>query len=166
MSSVFVYVATYSDLKDARIDYNIVKDLYSRGVIDTYDAAVVNKDDDGKVHVSKHEKPTQKGAWTGAAAGALIGVLFPPAILPMAAAGGVFGGLIGHISEGMSRGDLKDIGDALDAGTAGIIVVGKTSLAEKLDKVTSQALKTVEKQLKVDEKNFNKDLAAAVNAAA
>ena len=67
------------------------KELYSDGVIDTYDAAVVKKDIDGNVHVSKHEKPTQKGAWTGIAVGAVVGVLFPPAIIPMAAAGGRHG---------------------------------------------------------------------------
>ena len=166
MASVFVYVATYRSADDAQMDYSVVKDLYARGVIDTYDAAVITKDVDGKVHVSKREKPTQKAAWTGAAVGAIVGVIFPPAILPMAAAGAMFGGLIGHISEGMSRGDLKDLGEVLDSGTAAIIVVGKTSLAEKLDKATAKAAKTIEKQLKIDEKNFDKELAAAAKAAA
>lgn len=30
----------------------------------------------------------------------------------------IAGGLAGHLSEGMSRGDLKDLGDELDAGSA------------------------------------------------
>ncbi len=166
MASVFVYVATYRSEDNAQMDYSAVKELYSRGVIDTYDAAVVTKDLDGKVHVSKREKPTQKAAWTGAAVGAIVGVLFPPAILPMAAAGGAFGGLLGHIYGGMSRADLKDLGDALDSGAAAIIVVGKTSLAEKLDKATAKAAETIEKQLKIDEKNFDKELAAAAKTAA
>jgi uncharacterized membrane protein len=166
MASAFVYVALYNNRKDAEIDYGMVKDLYSRGAIDTYDAAVVNKGDDGKVHVSQHEKPTEKAAWTGAAVGALVGVLFPPAILPMAAAGAAFGGLLGHICDGMSRGDLKEIGEALDDGTAGIIVVGKTSLAEKLEKATAKADKRIEKLLHVDERTLNKELAAAAKAAA
>ena len=166
MASVFVYVATYLDVDDAQIDYSVVKELYGKGVIDTYDAAVVNKDADGKVHVSKREKPTQKAAWTGAAAGAVIGALFPPAILGMAAAGGLYGGLLGHICGGMSRSDVKDLGEALDAGTAAIVVVGKTSLKEKLEKATAKAVKRIEKQLKGDEKAFEKELAAAEKAAA
>jgi uncharacterized membrane protein len=166
MASVFVYVATYRKVDDAQMDYSAVKELYSRGVIDTYDAAVVTKDLDGKVHVSKREKPTQKAAWTGAAVGAIVGVLFPPAILPMAAAGGAFGGLLGHVYRGLSRADLKDLGDALDSGTAAIIVVGKTSLAEKLDNATAKAAETIEKQLKIDEKNFDKELAEAARTAA
>ena len=146
------------------MDYAAVKQLYSDGVIDTYDAAVVEKDADGNVHVSKHEKPTQKGAWTGIAVGAVVGVLFPPAIIPMAAAGGVTGGVIGHVWHGMSRSDMKDLGEELDAGTAALVVVGKSSLADKIAKATARAQKTTEKQLNVDAKDFDKELEAESKA--
>jgi hypothetical protein len=46
---------------------------------------VVTKDADGKVHVEKHEKPTQHGAWGGIAVGAAVGILAAPAVLPAAA---------------------------------------------------------------------------------
>ena len=166
MTDVFVFIGSYSSVDDASTDYAAVKDLYSQGVIDTYDAAVVNKDADGKVHVSKREKPTQKAAWTGAIVGAVVGVLFPPAIIPMAAAGGVTGGLLGHIWAGMSRGDLKDLGDTLNSGTAALVVVGKTKLADKIAKATAKAQKRIEKQLKVDAKTFDKELTALAKAAA
>ena len=52
--------------------------------IGTYDAAVVTKDDKGKIHENKDEMATRHGAWGGAAVGALIGCLFPPAILASA----------------------------------------------------------------------------------
>jgi len=159
MAGVFVFIGAYEEVDNATADYAAVKDLYSRGVIDTYDAAVVNKDFDGTVHVSKREKPTQKAAWTGAIVGAVVGVLFPPAIVPMAAAGGVTGGLLGHIMAGMSRGDLKDLGGTLNIGTATLIVIGKTSLAEKLAKAVTRAEKTIEKQLKVEARDFDKELA-------
>jgi uncharacterized membrane protein len=82
--SVFVFVGTYSDVGGAEDDYEVVKELHSSGVVGTYDAAVVGKDDEGKVHVHKHEKPTQHGAWSGLAVGALLGILFPPASSPEA----------------------------------------------------------------------------------
>ena len=156
----------YEELDDATEDYAAVKDLYSRGVIDTYDAAVVNRDFDGTVHVSKREKPTEKAAWTGAIVGAVVGVLFPPAIVPMAAAGGIAGGLLGHIMAGMSRGDLKDLGETLDIGTAALIVIGKTSLSEKLAKAVTRAQKRIEKRLKIDAKDFDKELADAAKSMA
>ena len=162
--NVFVFIASYGSVDDALMDYTAVKQLYSDGVIDTYDAAVVDKDADGNVHVSKHEKPTQKGAWTGIAVGAVVGVLFPPAIIPMAAAGGVAGGVIGHLWHGMSRSDMKDLGENLDAGTAALVVVGKSSLADKIAKATAKAQKTTEKQLNVDAKDFDKELEAESKA--
>jgi len=162
--NVFVFIASYSSVDYAMMDYSAVQQLYSDGAIDTYDAAVVQKDIDGNVHVSKHEKPTQKGAWTGIGVGAVVGVLFPPAIIPMAAAGGLAGGVIGHVWHGMSRSDMKDLGETLDAGTAALVVVGKSSLADKIAKATAKAQKTTEKQLNVDAKDFDKELEAESKA--
>jgi uncharacterized membrane protein len=161
---VFVFIGSYGSVDDTLMDYTAVKQLYSDGVIDTYDAAVVEKDADGNVHVHKHEKPTQKGAWTGIAVGAVVGVLFPPSIIASAAVGGVAGGLIGHVWRGMSRGDMKDLGEYLDAGTAALVVVGKSSLADKIAKATAKAQKTTEKQLDVDAKDFDKQLEAESKA--
>jgi uncharacterized membrane protein len=75
---MLLFLATYDAEADARLDYAAVKELHSLGVIGTYDAAVITKDPDGKVKVSKHEKPTEHGAWTGVAVGAVVGILFPP----------------------------------------------------------------------------------------
>ena len=159
--TVFVYIATYGNVDDAWLDYDAVKDLYSRGVIGTYDAAVVQKDPDGKVHVHKREKPTQKGAWTGAAVGAVVGILFPPSLVAGAAVGGAVGGLIGHLWHGMSRSDMKDLGETLDAGSAALVVIGKSELPKKIAQATAHAQKTIEKELNVDAKDFEKELASA-----
>ena len=78
---VFVYAAVYADRADADADYDTLLDLHSADLVGSYDVALVYKDDEGKVHVTKHEKPTQHGAWTGAAVGALVGIIFPPSIL-------------------------------------------------------------------------------------
>ena len=161
---VFVFIASYGNVNDALMDYTAVQQLYHDGVIDTYDGAVVEKDADGNVHVSKHEKPTQKGAWTGIAVGAVVGVLFPPSIIASASVGGVAGGVIGHVWHGMSRSDMKDLGEELDAGTAALVVVGKSSLADKIAKATAKAQKTTEKQLNVDAKDFDKELEAESKA--
>jgi uncharacterized membrane protein len=161
---VFVFIGSYNSVDDAQMDYTAVKQLYSDGVIDTYDAAVINKDADGNVHVSKHEKATQKGAWTGVAVGAVVGVLFPPSLIASAAVGGVAGGVIGHVWQGMSRGDMKDLGETLDAGTAALVVVGKSSLSDKIAKATARAQKKAEKQLNVDAKDFDKELEAESKA--
>ena len=84
---VFVYVGTYPDEMSARDDYEIVKDLHAAGAVGTYDASVVTKDENGKVHVNKDETSTRHGAWGGAAAGAVVGILFPPSLIGSAIVG-------------------------------------------------------------------------------
>ena len=166
MAEVFVFIAGYRDAGDALVDYAAVKNLYRRGTIDTYDAALVERDDDGTVRVSKREKPMQKAPWAGAVTGAVVGVLYPPAILPMMAAGGVTGGLIVHIRAGLSRTDIEELGDVLDSGPAALIVVGKTSLADKLARSIARAEKMIEKPLTIDPKNIDRELATFTKAVA
>ena len=48
---------------------------------------MIRKEADGKVRVTKTEKPTQHGAWTGAGVGALVGLIFPPALIGSAIVG-------------------------------------------------------------------------------
>src|SRR5208282_4776076 len=118
--SVFIFIGTYPDEASARLDYQMVKDLHSAGAIGTYDAAVVTKDDKGKVHVNKDETATRHGAWGGAAAGAVIGILFPPSVIGTALVGAAVGGVTGHLWRGMSRADVKEFGDIIDAGQAAL----------------------------------------------
>ena len=163
--SVFVFVGTYSDVGGAEDDYEVVKELHSSGVVGTYDAAVVGKDDEGKVHVHKHEKPTQHGAWSGLAVGALLGILFPPGIIAGGVIGAAAGGLIGHLWGGMSRADLKDLGETLDEGEAALVVVGEDRLEEVLDKELKRAARTYEKEVDADAKQMRRELDEAIDAA-
>ena len=141
---VFVYGAVYADRDDADADYDTLLDLHSADLVGTYDVALVYKDDEGKVHVTKHEKPTQHGAWTGAAVGALVGIIFPPSILGSALVGAAAGGGIGHAMGGISRGDAKELGDYLDTGQAALVVIGESRLQEQLDKALTHAEKSQE----------------------
>ena len=158
---VFIYAATYSNRGDALADYDALLELHAAKLVGTYDVAVISKDDAGKVHVEKHEKPTQHGAWGGIAVGALVGVLFPPSVLGAAAAGGVLGGVGGHLKKGMSRGDAKEFGELLDEGQAALIVIGESRVEEQLDKVLARAEKSLEKEIEADNKEFKRELERA-----
>jgi uncharacterized membrane protein len=162
---IFLYVATYGSDSDAKADEEVVKQLYHDKIIGTYDAAVVNKDAEGKVHIKRTEKPTEHGAEIGAVAGIVAGVLFPPFLLVDAAIGAVAGGLIGHFRKGMAHKDLQEVGDLLNDSSAALIVVGESRLDEALNKELKRATKQVEKQLMVDTKEFNKELDDAMKQA-
>jgi uncharacterized membrane protein len=158
---LFIYAATYASQADAFADYEALLELHHAHLVGTYDVAVITKDDEGKVHVQKHEKPTQHGAWTGIAVGALAGVLFPPSIIGSAAVGGLAGGVIGHLARGMSRGDMKELGELVDTGQAALVIVGESRVGEQLDKALTRALKTIEKQTEADSKEFQRELKQA-----
>ena len=153
---VFIYIGTYASEVDARADYDVVKDLHALGAVGTYDAAVVTKDDQGKVHVNKDETSTRHGAWGGAAVGALVGIIFPPSIVVGAAVGATVGGVSGHLWKGMSRSDVKEFGDIIDQGQAALIIVGESKLQEAVDKAALKAEKHVAKELNVSPKDVDK----------
>ncbi|HEY9412079.1 MAG TPA: DUF1269 domain-containing protein [Jiangellaceae bacterium] len=159
---VFLFIGTYPSESAARGDYDVIKDLRSAGAVGSYDAAVVTKDDAGKVHVNKDEMATRHGAWGGAAAGAIVGILFPPAVLGTAVVGAAVGGVSGHLWRGMSRADVKEFGELIDAGQAALVIVGQSTLQDAIDKAELKAEKRVAKQLDVSVK----DVDAAVQEAA
>ena len=49
---VFLYAAIYDDPAQAEADYEGVFELHAAGLIGTFDSAVIQKDADGKVHVT------------------------------------------------------------------------------------------------------------------
>jgi uncharacterized membrane protein len=158
---VFIYAALYDDIADAEADYEAVFDLHALGAIGTFDSAVIRKDDDGKVHVTKTEKPTQHGAWTGAGVGAVVGILFPPALIGSAVVGATAGGLIGHLRGGVSRGDLKDLGDELEVGKAAVLVIGESKLEEQLEKAMANADKVISQEIDADADELEREIDAA-----
>ena len=131
------------------------------GLVGSYDAAVVTKDANGKVHENKDETATRHGAWWGIAAGAAIGVIFPPAVLGAAAVGGVVGGVTGHLSKGMSRSQAKQLGDFIDPGQAGLVVVGESKVEDAIKNAMTRAEKETAQELDVDPEGHRQGSAAS-----
>ena len=163
--AVFIYIGTYPNKAQARDDYQIVKDLHSEGAVGSYDAAVVTKDDRGKVHVNKDEMATRHGAWGGAAAGAVVGILFPPSVIGTALVGAAVGGVSGHLWRGMSRADVKEFGEAIDSGQAALVIVGETTIQAAIEKAQLRARKRVAKEVQVDKKDVDQAVQEAAKSA-
>ena len=149
-----------------------VKDLHTKaGLIDAYDAAVIERRADGKVKITKkHETPTRVGGVLGGGAGLATGlvlVLFPFAaigggLLVAATAGGAaLGAVTGHAAAGMSRKDLKELGEHLDAGQAGLVVVAVSDMGAKVEQAMKQAQKVEARQLKADTAEIEADAKSA-----
>jgi uncharacterized membrane protein len=154
--SLFVFVGTYPDEASARDDYDIVKDLHALGAVGSYDAAVITKEADDKVHVHKDETATRHGAWAGLAVGALAGLLFPPSIIATSAIGAAVGGVGGHLWRGMSRHDMKELGELIDEGEAELVVVGQGKVRSAIEEAELHAEKDTIVDLDVDDAEFDR----------
>lgn len=172
--TLYVIAAAYDDVDMAVADYEAVKALYREvKTSHDFDAAVVAKDGDGKVRiVKKHEQPTRHGAAVGLGWGLAVGVtaaLFPPVGIGLAAAGAggaAIGAVAGHASDGMSRGDLKDLGDTLDEGQAGLVVVYETNLADQVAANIKAANRLVSKATDMAADELAAEMKAAEKASA
>jgi uncharacterized membrane protein len=172
IDTLMVYAGVYDRLGDAEADYQLIKDLHTEAdLIDAYDAAVIERRADGKVKiVKKHETPTRVGGVLGGGIGLATGVVV--ALFPFAAIGGgllaattgggaILGAVAGHAAAGMSRGDLKELGEALDAGQAGLVVVAVSDMGAKVQRAMNRAAKVTEKELKADTAEIERDAASA-----
>ena len=174
MDTFIVLAASYDTLGAAEADYHAVRSFYlMSGLLDSYDAAVITRDDAGKVRiVAKHEQPTRQGAWRGLGIGLVGGALVAlfPAVglgagLLLGGAGGAgLGALAGHVTAGLKRADLKDLGELLDEGHSGLVVVAASHLGERVEHHMKRARKVTTKRLTADEKAVEQDIDAATSA--
>jgi len=98
---------------------------------------------------------TRHAGWGGAAVGAVVGILFPPSIIGVALVGGAVGGVSGHLWRGMSRADVKELGDTIDSGQAALLIIGESTLQAALDKAGLKAERQVAKELDVSPKDLD-----------
>jgi uncharacterized membrane protein len=172
VDTFIAYVGVYDNVADADADYDLVKDLHTKAnLIDAYDAAVIEHRGHGKVKITKkHETPTRVGGVLGGGVGLATGLVL--ALFPFAAIGGgllavttgggaVLGALAGHAAAGMSRHDLKELGEQLDEGQAGLVVVGVADMGAKIERAMKKAQKVETKELKADTAEIEADAAAA-----
>jgi uncharacterized membrane protein len=172
IDTFFAYIGVYDDAADALTDYEAIKDLHTElDLIDAFDAAVIERRDDGKVKiVKKHETPTRVGGVLGGGVGLATGLvlaLFPAAAIGTGllagttAGGAAFGAVAGHAAAGMRRSDLKELGEALDAGQAGLVAVGVADMEAKIERAMKHAAKTEKRELQADNESIEADVQSA-----
>ncbi|MGN6635292.1 MAG: hypothetical protein ACTHJ6_07495 [Oryzihumus sp.] len=163
-----VVAGSYDSVDAAIVDYEALKVLYLRpGSVHGFDAAVVGQDEYGQFRiVRKHEQPTRHGAALGLGWGLAAGVaalLFPPVGVIAARAAGASGGaavvvVAGHAAGGLDREVLSRLGEALDAGRAGVLAVCETRLAGRVEAIVTAADRVMVTTIDVDTDQLAADL--------
>ena len=173
IDTLIAYVGVYDRVQDAEADYQLVKDLHTKAdLIDGYDAAVVERRGGKTKIVKKHETPTRVGGVLGGGVGLATGLVV--ALFPFAAVGGgllagtaaggaILGAVAGHAAAGMSRDDLKQLGEHLDAGQAGLVVVAVSDMGAKVEQAMERASKLEQKQIEADAAEIERDASAAAS---
>jgi uncharacterized membrane protein len=169
--TLLVLAAAYDTLEEAEADYEAVKALYREvAASHDFDAAVVQRGDDGKVHVvRKHEQPTRHGAAKGLGWGLAVGAAFAvfPAIglagglLAGGGTGAMIGAVKGHMQGGLDDDELRRIGETLEQGQAGLLAVYATNLADQVAATVRAQSRYVSREIEAR----GEDLARQVEAA-
>lgn len=148
------FVGAYSSTEDAELDFEALMQIKADGVIRDLTAAIVSKDENGRIHTHKTTHAGKVAGGIGVVGGAILGAIFPPAGMAVlgaavveAAVGGVVLGSIGHLAGGASRKDLRELASHLDEGEAAILAVAVDSVSTDVDNALSKAVKKASKAI-------------------
>lgn len=157
-NDLFVYAARYDNEDEARSDLEEFQEIASVGLVGKFDTAILTKTAEGKVKIEKHGSQARTGGWKGAVAGGIVGLLFPPSILAGALAGAAAGSVAGKLWGGMSRNDLNALGEVLDDGETGLVIVGESTVDEFVEKALKRATKRIRKVAKANLADLDREL--------
>jgi len=159
------YIGAYDSVDDAKADFDGIKALHANMWIGPYDGALFAKEEGGKVKILDRDSVgTGVGAAAGVLVGGFIGLIFPPSILAGAAVAGTAGGILGHLFGGFKRKDIAELGDMLDEGAAGIVMIGVATPEMGADLYMKRAAKVAKKQVDADAKELKKAIDEAVKS--
>jgi uncharacterized membrane protein len=137
-------VAVYTDQRLAERDWDAMETAAkSEGGIDLADAAIVRRNLDGSITTIRQQ--SHHGWGKGAVAGAIVGIIFPPSLIGSAVVGAAGGGLVAKLTRKISRGDVKDLGEAMDEGDVDLVVITDTDSVKQLVDLLEGATKTLTK---------------------
>lgn len=123
MSSCLVTIAAYDLLDDVSSDWTRMEELAAGGRIRMIDAAMIEMDRDT---VTTFRRWWRDGPGHGEVASAVVALLRPPAMVTGAAAGGVGERVLVSLSRGMSRRDVRHLGEVLDVAPHVIVAIQTT----------------------------------------
>ena len=114
----------------AEQDYDAVRGMKHEGQIDHLAIAIVVKDDDGELQIDRHDSSAKHLAWGGGVLGAALtivsaplGIVFLGPLAVATAAWAGVGGLVGHFWKNIPKDLARRMGDLLESGDAGLVIV-------------------------------------------
>ena len=115
-------VVTFANVEDAKNVRSDLRKLEREGILGLDDAAVIEKDANGKVHVHDElDKSVVVGALAGGLLGTVLSFMFPLVGLVVGAGGGA---LVGKLMDmGVDKDFIRDVSESLQPGNSALFVV-------------------------------------------
>jgi uncharacterized membrane protein len=117
-------VLTFDDTQQASQAFDALKKAHGSGLVDIDDAAVIVKQESGKVEIKNQMDKATK--W-GAVGGGMLGLLLASVFFPVAGIliGALGGGLIGKsLNMGVDQKFVKEVTGTLKPGSSALFVIG------------------------------------------
>jgi uncharacterized membrane protein len=133
-------VAAFQDEQTAKAALKELKNAQKAKLIQIENAAVLRKDEKGKLHIKETgDMGGGKGAALGGVGGAAIGLVAGAALAVPAVVGALVGGLVAKLRDsGFSDARLQAIGEGLTPGSSAIIAVVEHKWVGKLEEALAE----------------------------
>jgi uncharacterized membrane protein len=158
---VHLFVGLYDSAEAAERDFHNVVMLHRQGLVGAYDAALLERGEDGALRVA-HKKRSGHRVLTGFGVGALLTVLTPFVAIPFGLIGAGAGALVRHAEGSLPKKAADDLGASLQEAAGAVAVVSDKTDVDRVEQMFPEARRRVAKVLDVDKDEF----AAALKQAA
>jgi uncharacterized membrane protein len=158
---VHLFMGLYDSAEAAERDFHNVLQLHREGLVGAYDAALLERGEDGALRVAR-KKRSGHHVLTGFGVGALLTVLTPFVAIPFGLIGAGGGALVRHAEGSLPRKEADELGASLEDAAGAVVVVSDKTDTERVAQMLPEAARRVAKVLDVDSGEF----AAALEQAA
>jgi uncharacterized membrane protein len=137
---VQLIVAAFQDEGEAKEALKALKQAKKEGLIKIDSAAVLRKDEKGKIHIKEtHDMGGGKGAVLGGIGFAAVGLIAGAALAAPLAVGALIGGLVAKLRDsGFSDERLETLGESLQPGTSAIVAVVEHEWVAKVEEALAE----------------------------
>lgn len=146
--NLILFAASYPDDEAAQADFDALREAQDDAGVRIMGAVVMDRDDDGEVHVHQdHLGQVGGGATAGGVVGLVVGLFAPPLLLATAVGAGLGAGIGALLKRHQEHALEIELEDYLPAGSSAIVVVAEDVYLDGIDKALAKSAKKVNKAI-------------------
>ena len=162
---VHLYVGLYEDLEKAERDFDGLVALHRQGLVAAFDAAVVERGEDGDSADRAQEADGPPHPLRHRASARCSPCSRPSSPSPSPSIGAGTGALVRHAEGSLPKGDAEELGEALAANEAALVIASKKTEPGRLEQMLPGASRRLAMVLDVEHEDFAEALEQAKDEA-